>query len=458
MRKRARRGVVAALLASAVMATIIPAASAAEFITIHGRRAVVHTSGATSTHGPTAKWTATSYGEHHRDTKGEDVYLRGRAAAAETFGVKRAWVSDVKLQAYIGGVWKTIAHNPKDVIDGRETAWAVQYTPKARYCPTNEALRRTWRVVNSHGIRRSRDNVIVNRVSYSHNFVAPAPTRQFDPTCPNFTQLDASVTGPEQLTVGEKAEYTIRFENPAQYGESAPDPVASVTIDDGLVGTEVGSDVCEPMVFEEDYDWVTFNCDLGETFEPGDVRTMTWELEAVAAKDHQSIFVAFESETKSWATPDFVTHGIEVLPPEVDLSLSKSLPSNENTDVDPTVPGMQVHPGDLVTYRFNVSNNSQYEANAVTLIDDWPLELESALGNTSPSCFVSDDGDVKISCELGEFGYMAPGATDSVFIQGRVRDDLPVGTEVTNTAQVEATEPDPTAAIDTARFEVVAID
>ena len=47
----------------------------------------------------------------------------------------------------------TIAQQPKDVINESSRAYAIAVTPERRYCVFGDA-NRSYRVVNSHGVRR----------------------------------------------------------------------------------------------------------------------------------------------------------------------------------------------------------------------------------------------------------------------------------------------------------------
>jgi hypothetical protein len=119
---------------------------------------------------PTSKWVASAQGEGLPDAAGEITQLRGRAAVQETFGIKRVRIYEVTLQRLVNGAWQTVAQRTADVVNESSRAYAVAYTPPKRLCQYGSGTR-TYRVVNSHGVRRS-DDVIADRVTYSKNFVS----------------------------------------------------------------------------------------------------------------------------------------------------------------------------------------------------------------------------------------------------------------------------------------------
>ena len=98
--------------------------------------------------------------------------LRGRAACTETSGVARLRISDVSLEALIGGAWRIIAKDDNDLVVSADPATAVWYTPVPGICPGSTALR-TYRVIHADGIRWS-DGQATNVTVASNQFTARA--------------------------------------------------------------------------------------------------------------------------------------------------------------------------------------------------------------------------------------------------------------------------------------------
>ena len=183
MRKRARlRALVTALIGAAVVAvTLAPTASAQEEQPkIYGRNAPTYTSSPTDPT-PVSRWVASAQGEDGRSTKGELTHLRGRAAVQEAAGkaggIRRVRIYDVKLQVLRGTSWVTVAHQPNDRWNEASRAYVEQYTPNTvQKCWNDPALTSTYRVVNTHGVRRV-DGVIANRTTYEQE-LSGADARQ----------------------------------------------------------------------------------------------------------------------------------------------------------------------------------------------------------------------------------------------------------------------------------------
>jgi uncharacterized repeat protein (TIGR01451 family) len=59
-----------------------------------------------------------------------------------------------------------------------------------------------------------------------------------------------------------------------------------------------------------------------------------------------------------------------------DLSLEKSLPTDDgyNQDVDPNAGDIQLHPGDVVTYRFDIHNNGPDAAANVRIVEQLAVQ------------------------------------------------------------------------------------
>lgn len=136
---------------------------------------------------PVAKWIASSQGEGVMNAKSEITRLRGRGAVAEKSGVKRIRIYDVKLQRYRNGAWETVAQELDDVTDEGQPAHAQLYTPEKRFCWSDATLKRTYRVVQRHAVRRTDNVVSSTRTVSSKNFVArvwrTTPTAS-SPSCP----------------------------------------------------------------------------------------------------------------------------------------------------------------------------------------------------------------------------------------------------------------------------------
>jgi hypothetical protein len=286
------------LLVSAVLAVILIPSASAETIQVYGRRAVTYTSYPNDPT-PTAKWVASAQGQDGLNAKGEVTSLQSRAAVRETFGITRVRIYDVTLQQYGGGTWKTVAQNAVDKTNSNSTAYAVSITPKVAYCHTDTSLKRTYRVVQHHGVRR-KDGILANRTTVSSSFLARALNS--DPGCPTFVGLDVKMVGPSELTVGEApGEYQLTFLNPAEYGEPIDGPSAVVFVSEDLVVH--GGSACAPpgpdtVPGMEGADLV---CDLGGRMASGETRSLTLTIEGLTNEHNPNwVRVDFESTTP-WA-------------------------------------------------------------------------------------------------------------------------------------------------------------
>jgi hypothetical protein len=199
-----------------------------------GRNAPTYTSG-------TASWIASAQGEYVDDnyvTKPDANALRGRAAVQEKRGIKRVRIYDVILQQkQSDGSWRTIKSNSNDATSSATTAYAKLYTGTVRTCWEDTFLR-TYRVMNSHGIRRN-DDRLINKVTYSKEFRGPRLAS--DPTCPyGFLDVSASISPWDQeWPVGASRTMTTRYGyyGPNDGTQPAPGVVARAIFDGGIAVT-----------------------------------------------------------------------------------------------------------------------------------------------------------------------------------------------------------------------------
>jgi hypothetical protein len=443
-----KRRTIAATVATAVMggALLLGAgsASAGEIVVVRllGRKAAVVKTAS-------AAWATSVQGEFVDDnyvTKPDPNALRGRAAVKETRGVARIRISEVELQQLqSNGTWKMIKERTEDVVKQQTTAYAVAYTPTVRVCWMEEEGRtmRTYRVVSSYGIRQT-SGTATNRTLTSSTF--RAPTLASDPACPRGA-FNVRLSGPDELQLGESREvgFTSNF-------VSLDDkPVQSVTVvvnfensldvelleGDGLAVNESSPDPNDyflegatwPSGNEEQVDalFMVTPTELGRAISGGSVLTTdpkvyaedsTWETEVVEATD-------------------------------ADLALQASLPEqfDLNTDVDPDAPGLQLHPGDQLTYSFAVRNDGPATATGIIISAGWS---SSATTGIERAWYAGDmDGD-PVDCSVDEYSQfvchiadMAPGEANTILVQTHLIDEIPVPNVIENSAHLVLDQNDP---------------
>jgi Domain of unknown function DUF11 len=422
VRKRAHRGALTAALLAAALATaaLIPSASAQPAPKTYGRKVYAHAASST------AKWTSSVQGQDGLSAKGEPNSLLGRAAVQETSGITRVRIHDVTLQVLRGSTWTTVAQNLNDRWNGSSRAYVVSTTPQTvQTCWADPALRSTYRVVSNHSVRRSDTGTVANRTVASANFVARALIN--DPRC-KWTELAATVDGPDTIERGEKATYTFTFTNPAKFGAPANDAFVGLRFSDGLKLQEVGSDLFGP---DPDPDpWYQLYADLGN-IASGESRSVTFEVEMDGlAALRQFIELDFQSRATpySFGVQSMLTEigatGLLVDPPPntADLEVDAALPHDDasmNVDRDPDVINgieLQMRQGDTVTYRFEITNYGPEAATDVFLNARWPDDIGPLVFDSLGTCSV-DKGDDTFLCDLGN---VAVGETVTVTVQARI--------------------------------------
>jgi hypothetical protein len=416
----------AAVVAGGAMLTlgVVQTAVAAPYvIQTLGRNVVTYTSS-------TARWTASAQGEvidKEGSGKIEPNALRGRAAVQEqgTTAIRRVRIYDVYLQRYVNGAWQTVARNATDKVDERAQAYAVSYTPPTRrLCWIDKSLRRTYRVVNSHGIRRS-NGVVVNKTTTSKSFSTYA--LDDDPACPRGL-LTAYVAGvPGQIALNDPQAVQVDFSYYSTLGAAAENVVARMNFGDGLVVQDAPAAMAldESTPDPNDYrqsigtvqdgwwlaqdDWTIVGTDLGSQSIAASITTTSARME-----------VQNSSETT------------EVLDSnEADLSLGASV-----------VDGEQRHAGDPVTYRIEVANLGPMAAHSVKVAGGWPAQLGNLESATvEPAPLGEDPCQVEgeyVNCYLPD---LALGESAVVTLTTHIDADAPVGA-IDNNFVVERWEPD----------------
>jgi hypothetical protein len=401
---------------------------------------------------PTSKWVASSQGELV-DTNGgkmEIDSIRGRGAVQETFGLRRARLYEVRMEAYIDGKWTTVLTNAAkpDVISDATRAYAVGYTPVGKLCWSDHAFKRTYRVLNIYGVRRS-DNIVANRTLYSSNFVAPGLLS--DPGCKS-TVLQSSGSGPDEMNVGDTIERTFTVTNPTSWegmaNDAIPDVKMHIGVSDGLKATEIvpaGSSpkcVAAPPNNPDQDDWI---CTFGP-LNPGSSVSVKMNVEALAPGEFQWWNVT-PSSSATWVAMDGWGHGnINVSDPNAegtDLINEIRFLNEEgyNVDRDPAKEGLQLYSGDKVTYQYLVANGDRSggTATGVYIAGFWPDELGdiTKIGDwEQPTCDVTPELD-ELFCDVGE---VISDDVKSAYLQTEVT--APPGTTVEVTSQAWADQDD----------------
>lgn len=421
--------VLAALLAAVSLATLLPTAGAAPVVIANlGRRLTTYNHFADPAKGQV---TASAQGQT-LDTNGNGIAdsLRARGALLEVRKVIRLRIYDLKLQASINGVWTTLQHNPVDKVSEAQPAYAVQYTAHNRFCGTDPALTRTYRVVHADGIRWT-DNRVSNVTTYSNEFTARALA--IDPACPETppppppTQADVQVTKTASVasvpgTADTNFSYTITVRN-----NDSTDPAGSVVVTDTLPGELVLNGALPSNCVDTDTGApVVLRCTFG-TLDPGEVNGVTINVTANDTAISDGAIDNTAQVTSSTADPDLTnnTSSARVLiRPLANVSIDK-----EADQASVTVPG------DSFRYVLRVANSGPSAATDVTVVDTLPEGLEvvalpaGCVNDTDPAA----EPDT-ITCTLGT---LAAGASTSVSIDvvtdaSRADDTLPY----VNTARV----------------------
>jgi hypothetical protein len=439
------RRILAAIAAGSIMLLGAGAgqATAAEYATtVLGRKLVTYTSG-------TSKWVASAQGEFFSaySPKGEQDALRGRAAVQEKAGLKRVRIYDVKLQRYINGAWQTVAVNLTDKISESASAYAVSYTPPRRVAPFGYGIKRTYRVVNTHGVRRN-DGVVVNRTTYSANF--QAQVLEDDPLAP-IGGFNAGIVADTEnwVTFETRPVHTIFAFIGAKPTTIVDDVVAKVNfnrytdVDTVPAGFRADTSTAD----ENDYvlgpeRWTTTN---GTT-----ERDLTWTIHPVVPGGGVTVDISI-SAPRALGGQDSLsadTHNSSDIQVEVELGGAP--------DVWPDYPGLQLYPGDVVVWKYTVRNGGPQGAEAVKLYD----ALDDRLGPIEKAWFEGGDPapcvptpDWNVTCDLR---YMDPGETKTVYVQTHIKDDANFGW-ASDLAWVESSSLDPNSDNDTAYagFEIV---
>lgn len=432
MRRTAATLTAAIIAATLTLALAIPASAAVTVIQVLGRKAVTYTSYPFDPT-PTAQWVASAQGESV-DTNGNGIAdsLRGRAAVLEDFGIIRARIYAVRTQALIAGVWTTVQANETDVISEATRAYAISYTPTTRYCGTDPTLTRTYRVLNSHGIRRV-DGIVANRNLYSNTFTARALAT--DPDCPETSpppptpQADLSVSKTASVatvpgTTDTSYTYTIRVTNLGPNSATGVVVTDTLPADVDLAGLLPGNctdtDPGAPVVVR---------CTIG-ALDPGEVGTVTLNVTADASDFTDDVIRNTAQATSSTADPNPANNtatATVLVRPLADLVMDKAA---DQTTV--TVPG------DTFRYILRVTNTGPSPAENVTTYDNLPAGVD--LAAPLPAGCALDLATASLDDFTCNFGTLAPGATASYSIDvvtsaERADDTLPI----TNTATARTT-------------------
>jgi uncharacterized repeat protein (TIGR01451 family) len=432
MRRLAPVLVLAALLAAVSLATLIPTAGAAVVVTqVLGRNATRYTSPAGSPT-PISSWVASAQGEYvDSNDNGITDSLRGRGAVLEDFGITRARIVYVRVQALIGGVWQTVLANETDVVSDAPRAYAVSYTPTRRLCGTDPALTRSYRVVNYHAVRRV-DGAVPARTHYSHVFTARALVS--DPACPELPPppppaptADVSVTKTASVTTvpgtaDSNFTYTIAVRN-----LDTTDPAANVAVIDTLPA-DVNLDGPLPANCTDTDPGapIALRCTFG-TLDPGEVNTVTITVTADVSDFTDGLIRNTARVDSTTDDPNGAnnTSTVDILVrPLADVSVTKTA-----TQATVTVPG------DQFRYVIAVTNSGPSSATSVTVVDTLPEGLEVIA--LPAGCMNDTDPTAEPDTITCSFGTLAAGASTSVSIDvvtddTRADDTLPY----VNTARV----------------------
>jgi hypothetical protein len=369
LRRMKVRRTLAAAAAGATMllgVALAPPAAAGPSFEVYGRNVVTYSSYPTDPT-PTSKWIASAQAER------DGLTIRGRGAAQETFGVKRARIYDVLLQELRAGKWVTVASRAKlpDVVNESSRAYAVAYTPAVKTCWwSGQGYESTYRVVNQHGVRRV-DDVVANRTTYSKTFTTLMPAT--DPRCPTGHTANVIFMS-HQAYVGDPLTATTSF-GYDDHGIAGPAPNLEVrvnwgdglTVEDAPVGFAPDAATADP----NDYLFAAASFPAGE-------REDDWQLTASEAGTWTSTMGATTSNPKiiSLGTDESVTEIIAIPePPSADVAVEASLVPALSDDRDPA-DGIQVYAGDTVVYRVKVVNHGPDAASIWVMDHNWPVYVD----------------------------------------------------------------------------------
>ena len=425
--------VLVALLAAVSLATLVPTAGAATVVIANlGRKATYYNHFGDPARG---RVLATAQGQT-LDTNGNGIAdsLRARGAMQEVRKVKRLAIYRLRLQALIGGAWTTVQVNNEDKISAAPTAYLVQYTGPNRFCGTDLALTRLYRVVHEDGIRWD-DGTFSSRTTFSNHFEARGLA--IDPGCPETPppppppppapQADVQVTKIASVpsvpgTADTNFSYTITVKN-----NDTTDTAGSVVVTDTLPGELVLNGALPGNCVDTDAGApVVLRCTFG-TLDPGEVNSVTINVTANDAAISDGAIDNTAQVTSSTADPDLTnnTSSARVLiRPLANVSIDK-----EADQASVTVPG------DTFRYVLRVTNAGPSPAANVTVVDTLPEGLEVVA--LPAGCTNDADPTAEPDTITCTFGTLAAGASASISIDvitdaSRADDTLPY----VNTARV----------------------
>jgi uncharacterized repeat protein (TIGR01451 family) len=430
MRRLVPAIVLAALLAAVSLAMLAPTVGAQPVVIANlGRKITYYNHFGDPARGRVA---ASAQGQT-LDTNGNGIAdsLRARGALQEIRKVVRLRIADIKLQAMIGGVWTTVQHNPVDKVSQAPTAYAIQYTTSNRFCGTDPALVRTYRVVHADGIRWS-DGRASNVTTRSNEFTARALA--IDPDCPETPPpppppppADVQVTKTASVasvpgTADTNFSYTITVRN-----NDTTDAAASVVVTDTLPAEVILNGALPANCTDTDPGaTVALRCTFG-TLDPGEVNSVTINVTANDTAISDGAIDNTARVASTTADPDLTnnTSGARVLiRPLADVGIDKNADQASVTV-----------PGDTFRYVLQPFNSGPSAAADVTVVDTLPEGLEVV---ALPAGCVNDaDPTAEPDTITCSFGTLAAGASTSVSIDvvtdaTRADDTLPY----VNTARV----------------------
>jgi hypothetical protein len=450
----ARRTAVAIVVAGGLLLgglVAAPSASAEDgpFLT-YGRVAPTLSSPPSSTK-PVARWVASAQGEDARNAKGENTALRARAAVQETAGVTRAVIYDVTLERLIDGRWQpTEVRRTQDVLStqpANKRAYAIAYAPQAGKCGFDDDVKRAYRVVQHHAVRRV-DGALAKRTVISKTFTARALWS--DPLCP----AGAWNLSPGGYEDGDllKTHEAVKVETEFSYlakdeGTAARGVTLTVWFSDSTNVTDV------PAGWERDFPSegrVNLFTRTVATWSDGRTENPVWTFAPTNADDDWFIRLFAQAQEPRPNPPDnyFVTGDVVDAATTADLTLSMYLPDHVegwNVDRNPERDRLQLRTGDTVTVGYDIANAGPADATNVVLVGDWPDELggvslaevagepvdctltppDEPFESTEIRCPVGEvpaDGVVTLYAQAPVTGTVPPGPDDwtSVFTGGEV--------------------------------------
>lgn len=268
-------------------------------------------------------------------------------------------------------------------------------------------------------VNPSETGIIINTAVVSSTTEDPDPTNNIatESTAVN-TAADIYVTkssSPNPVLIGDSLTYTI------QIGNLGPNPAQNVTITDAIP-SELSS--------------VEFSLDGGVTFAPWTGSTLIGTL---VPGDTVTILIR---GIVNLSAVDIITNTatVESTTPDPEPANNSSteitaVNTAANIAIIKTANPTPVVAGDFLTYTLIVSNAGPNTADNVTITDTTPGELLNAE--------YSLDGGTTFNPWLGSIGIgaLSNGASATIFIRGTV--NPAVVEDITNTATVDSTTPDP---------------